>query len=67
MNERRADYDYDMMVNAWAMTLSRSATSSRLYWGSHGVETPGTRNYMGVSTPRRSTRSSTRLVGGERG
>jgi peptide/nickel transport system substrate-binding protein len=47
MNERRAEYDYDVIVYNWAMTLSLG-NEQRLYWGSHGVETPGTRNYMGV-------------------
>jgi peptide/nickel transport system substrate-binding protein len=47
MNERRAEYDYDVIVYNWAMTLSLG-NEQRLYWGSHGVETPGARNYMGV-------------------
>ena len=47
---RRADYDYDMIVNRWAMSLS-PGTEQRLYFGSEGRETPGTRNYMGVADP----------------
>jgi peptide/nickel transport system substrate-binding protein len=47
---RRADYDYDMIVNRWAMSLS-PGTEQRLYFGSAGRETPGTRNYMGVADP----------------
>jgi peptide/nickel transport system substrate-binding protein len=47
---RRADYDYDMIVNRWAMSLS-PGTEQRLYFGSGGRETPGTRNYMGVADP----------------
>ncbi|CAN5669565.1 extracellular solute-binding protein [soil metagenome] len=49
-NERRIDYDYDMIVNAWAMSLS-PGNEQYLYWGSDGVETPGTRNYMGIDSP----------------
>jgi peptide/nickel transport system substrate-binding protein len=47
---RRTDYDYDMIVNRWAMSLS-PGTEQRLYFGSAGRETPGTRNYMGVADP----------------
>jgi peptide/nickel transport system substrate-binding protein len=48
-NDRRGDYDFDVIVNAWAMSLS-PGNEQRLYWGSHGVGTPGTRNYMGVAS-----------------
>ncbi|MEO1491467.1 MAG: extracellular solute-binding protein [Pseudomonadota bacterium] len=48
--ERRSDYDYDMIVNRWAMSLS-PGTEQRLYFGAAGRETPGTRNYMGVADP----------------
>jgi peptide/nickel transport system substrate-binding protein len=47
---RRTGYDYDMIVNRWAMSLS-PGTEQRLYFGSAGRETPGTRNYMGVADP----------------
>ncbi len=46
---RRLDYDYDMIVNRWAMSLSPGA-EQRLYWGAYGRETPGTRNYAGVDS-----------------
>ncbi len=49
-NERRSDYDYDMIVNAWNMSLS-PGNEQMLYWGSEGVTEPGTRNYMGVDSP----------------
>ena len=49
-NARRADYDYDMVVNMWNMSLS-PGNEQTLYWGRDGVETPGTRNYMGIDSP----------------
>jgi len=49
-NARRADYDYDMIVNLWNMSLS-PGNEQTLYWGSDGVTTPGTRNYAGVDSP----------------
>lgn len=48
--QRRTAYDFDMIVNRWAMSLS-PGTEQRLYFGSAGRETPGTRNYMGVAEP----------------
>ena len=47
---RRTEYDYDMIVNRWGLSLS-PGNEQRLYWGREGVETPGTRNYMGVDSP----------------
>ena len=47
---RRRDYDYDMTVNRWFLSLS-PGVEQRLYFGSHGREEPGTRNYMGVADP----------------
>ena len=49
-NARRSDYDFDMIVNAWNMSLS-PGNEQTLYWGRDGVTTPGTRNYMGVDSP----------------
>ena len=49
-NARRADYDYDMIVNMWNMSLS-PGNEQTLYWGRDGVTTPGTRNYMGIDSP----------------
>ena len=48
--ERRTAYDYDMLVNRWWLSLSPGSEQG-FYWGSDGVETPGTRNYMGVASP----------------
>jgi peptide/nickel transport system substrate-binding protein len=47
--ERRNVYDYDMILGAWAMSLS-PGNEQTLYWGSEGVTTPGTRNYPGVDS-----------------
>ncbi|MEM7544464.1 MAG: extracellular solute-binding protein [Pseudomonadota bacterium] len=47
---RRTDYDYDMIINTWALSLS-PGVEQRLYWHSDGVTEPGTRNYMGVANP----------------
>ena len=47
---RRAEYDFDMIVNRWAMSLS-PGVEQRLYWGEAGRESPGTRNYAGVANP----------------
>ncbi|MHA3914703.1 extracellular solute-binding protein [Halovulum sp. GXIMD14793] len=47
---RRADYDYDMIINRWGLSLS-PGNEQMLYWGSDGVTTPGTRNYMGMNSP----------------
>ncbi len=49
-NERRNSYDYDMIVNAWNMSLS-PGNEQYLYWGSEGVTKPGTRNYAGIDSP----------------
>jgi peptide/nickel transport system substrate-binding protein len=49
-NERRNGYDYDMIQNAWSMSLS-PGNEQTLYWGREGVSEPGTRNYMGVDSP----------------
>ncbi len=47
---RRTDYDYDVIVNRWGLSLS-PGNEQRFYWGGEGVERPGTRNYMGVDNP----------------
>ena len=47
---RLVDYDFDMIVNRWGLSLS-PGNEQRLYWGSAGRTEPGTRNYMGVASP----------------
>ena len=46
-NSRKNDYDFDMVVNTWNMSLS-PGNEQTLYWGKEGVTVPGTRNYMGM-------------------
>ncbi|QDL92936.1 ABC transporter substrate-binding protein [Paroceanicella profunda] len=48
-NARRTTYDYDMMVNTWALSLS-PGNEQEFYWGSAGRDMEGTRNYMGVAS-----------------
>jgi len=47
---RRRNYDYDMTVNRWFLSLS-PGVEQRLYFGAHGRTEPGTRNYMGLDDP----------------
>lgn len=48
--ERLREYDYDMIVFRWLLSLS-PGQELRYYFGSTGRTTPGTRNYMGVAEP----------------
>lgn len=47
---RLVDYDFDMTPFRRDLSLS-PGNEQRLYWGSDGVNTPGTRNLMGVASP----------------
>ncbi len=47
---RTSDLDFDMTFFRRALSLS-PGNEQRLYWGSENVDTPGTRNLMGVSSP----------------
>lgn len=42
-------YDFDMTNYSRYLSLS-PGNEQRLYWGSTGVEEPGTRNYMGINS-----------------
>lgn len=48
--ERRNNYDFDMIFNSWFSSLSPGNEQS-FYWGSAAADMPGTRNYMGVKEP----------------
>ncbi|MEM7056939.1 MAG: extracellular solute-binding protein [Pseudomonadota bacterium] len=47
---RRDEYDFDMIVYRWGMSLS-PGNEQRFYFDGSGREQPGTRNYMGVDDP----------------
>ncbi|HBS49010.1 MAG TPA: ABC transporter substrate-binding protein [Rhodobacteraceae bacterium] len=46
---RTNEYDFDMTTFRRDLSLS-PGNEQKLYWGSYGVETPGTRNLMGVDS-----------------
>ena len=48
--ERTTNYDFDMAYYLRGLSLS-PGNEQLLYWGSAGVDAPGTRNWMGVSSP----------------
>jgi peptide/nickel transport system substrate-binding protein len=48
--ERTTNYNFDMVYYRRGMSLS-PGNEQKLYWGSAGVEKPGTRNYMGMNSP----------------
>lgn len=48
--ERTSNYDFDMTYYRRGLSLS-PGNEQNLYWGSAGVTEPGTRNYMGMSSP----------------
>ena len=48
--ERMAEYDFDMAYQRVGVSLS-PGNEQRLYWGSDGVEAPGTGNLAGIDSP----------------
>nr|WP_272213285.1 extracellular solute-binding protein [Marinicella sp. W31]MDC2879232.1 extracellular solute-binding protein [Marinicella sp. W31] len=44
------DFDYDMIWEIWAQTLSPGNEQFN-YWGSQSVDQPGSENYAGISDP----------------
>ena len=49
-DQRRLDYDFDMIQNRWDQSLSPGNEQS-FYWGSQAADIKGTRNYMGARNP----------------
>ena len=49
-DQRRLDYDFDMIQNRWDQSLSPGNEQS-FYWGSQAAGIEGTRNYMGATSP----------------
>ncbi|WP_342642261.1 extracellular solute-binding protein [Rhodoligotrophos ferricapiens] len=45
---RLQSYDFDVAHNVWQNSLS-PGNEQEFYWGSYGVDHPGTRNYMGAN------------------
>lgn len=48
--DRTNNYDFDMTYYRVGVSLS-PGNEQRLYWGSDGVEAPGTKNWMGMDSP----------------
>jgi peptide/nickel transport system substrate-binding protein len=48
--KRLENYDFDMTDFRRGFSLS-PGNEQRLYWGAYGVDTPGTRNLMGMASP----------------
>jgi peptide/nickel transport system substrate-binding protein len=49
-DQRRLDFDFDMIQNRLDQSLS-PGNEQFFYWGSEAADTPGTRNYMGAKDP----------------
>lgn len=49
LNERTKAYDFDMTYYVRSLSLS-PGNEQMLYWGSAGVDTPGTGNWMGMTS-----------------
>jgi len=45
--KRRQDYDFDMIINKWRVTLS-PGNEQAYYWGTKAADEKGTRNYIGI-------------------
>jgi peptide/nickel transport system substrate-binding protein len=49
-DQRRLNFDFDMIQSRWDQSLSPGNEQS-FYWGSEAADIRGTRNYMGVKDP----------------
>ena len=58
--ERSNVYDFDMTYYRRGLSLS-PGNEQMLYWGSQGVDEPGSRNYMGMNSPAAVSRSKEML------
>ena len=63
--ERTNLYDFDMSAYIRSLSLS-PGNEQTLYWGSAGVEAPGTRNWMGMNSPAAEAMIQTMLSSTER-
>ena len=48
--QRRDEYDFDMIFNDWFASLS-PGNEQLFYWGADAADQQGTRNYMGMRSP----------------
>nr|WP_245410507.1 extracellular solute-binding protein [Notoacmeibacter marinus] len=48
--ERRRNFDYDMIIAAWGQSLS-PGNEQREMWGRGSKDSPGSRNFAGISDP----------------
>ncbi|MDC0073576.1 extracellular solute-binding protein [Alphaproteobacteria bacterium] len=46
---RRQNYDFDMIIHKWGVTLS-PGNEQYYYWGSASADKQGTRNYIGIKS-----------------
>lgn len=48
--ERRRNFDFDMIVHRWNLTLS-PGNEQRSYWHSSSADTPDSQNFIGIKDP----------------
>ncbi|MBV9529525.1 MAG: ABC transporter substrate-binding protein, partial [Bradyrhizobium sp.] len=63
-DQRRLDFDFDMIENRWDQSLSPGNEQS-FYWGGQAADIKGTRNYMGAKDPAIDTMIAALLVARE--
>ena len=63
--ERTNVYDFEMAYYWRGLSLS-PGNEQKLYWGSDGIEAPGTRNWMGMNSPAAEAMIDTLLTSTER-
>ncbi|WP_393977673.1 extracellular solute-binding protein [Xanthobacter nonsaccharivorans] len=61
---RRSAYEFDMVPNVWAQSLS-PGNEQAFYFGAAAADTPGTRNYMGAKAPAIDAAIAALLAAGE--
>jgi ABC-type oligopeptide transport system substrate-binding subunit len=47
---RLLDFDFDMILHRWPMSLS-PGNEQKHYWSSAAASRPGSRNYLGITSP----------------
>ncbi|UZE47052.1 extracellular solute-binding protein [Rhodopseudomonas sp. P2A-2r] len=64
-DQRRLNFDFDMIQNRWDQSLSPGNEQS-FYWGTQAADLTGTRNYMGARDPAIDAMISAMLVAHDR-